>query len=104
MSSTDEKSISLEIVNRGQDVIYREVLCIGQRKARIEICSDAYASQCYAKIWCWDGNEWKELHSLLAMWTLPGNAYKENGDCPSLYDEDRGKLIRVFREVTSDGV
>lgn len=61
---TQFSSLSLEVVKAKQAIEYREVLTLKEFKLRLEMKSDSYKKQCYARISVWNGKEWSFLDSI----------------------------------------
>lgn len=60
-----EKLITKTISKGSQDIIYKEVFEVDNRKLNIEIKSDSYNDQCYARISVLKPDEgWYVLHSI----------------------------------------
>lgn len=57
-------SLSLEVVKSKQAIEYREVLTLKEFKLRLEMKSDSYKEQCYARISVWNGKEWSFVDSI----------------------------------------
>lgn len=57
------KTLDIEISKGTQSIIYTEILDIVGHKAKVEIKSDSYKSQCYAHMSIWDPtlSKWNEL-------------------------------------------
>lgn len=61
---TQFTTLSLEVVKSKQAIEYREVLTLKEFKLRLEMKSDAYKEQCYARISLWNGKEWSLVDSI----------------------------------------
>ena len=99
------KRISLQISAGSQSVNYQEVFTLDGHKLKIEVKSDSYRVQCYARIHVWgDVNKgWVPVHSVHhgSMETPEGLHHKpsKQGLEPHHFQADRNELLRVAREV-----
>lgn len=64
MSKDNIKTIDREIACGRQDVNYFEVVEYSGEKLRIEIKSDSYLSQCFARIMIWSDRKWNFVDSI----------------------------------------
>lgn len=107
-----------KLANAGQSLYYRERLELrsghsfdgvpvgGIHKLRIEICSDSYAFQCYARIERWDGSQWQEVEHVHHgnMETPNSLAYAARGPEGEeaqwqKFEHDRDTLLEAAAEV-----
>jgi hypothetical protein len=101
--------ISKEIGKSGQSVIYKEIteITIGDvlstktEKILIEIKSDSYAFQSYARVSVWDNKKWNLIdhihHSNMA--TETGLAYKPFKIGEEFFNVDRNKLVKIAQTL-----
>ena len=89
-------------VNRGsQSLNYLELVKLDDHKLRIEIKSDTYRAQCYARVSRHDGTQWHHLHDIpsSSMSTPAQLIHKAQHNCPEkmedLFMEDRNELLRI---------
>ena len=62
---TKEKMIETIYYQCGsQSLIYRELYSLNDKKIKLEIKSDSYRSQCYAKSYVLKNDEWNLLYSV----------------------------------------
>jgi hypothetical protein len=101
------RCITKEIATGSQDVTFTEVLHYGAYKLKVEIKSDSYKKQCYARVKRWSGNQWNLVHSINDMKTPTGlyahQKYRKQsapGD-ESEFQLDRDELLRVAKEILS---
>jgi len=98
------KTISQDIGISAQSAVFTKVIACKGHKLRIRIESDSYAFQCSARIERWDGNAWREVHSLhhSNMATETGLAYKARhlkGKDPAWFADDTATLINVAIDI-----
>ena len=71
----------------------------GSHKIRIKIKSDSYKFQSFAKVEKWDGDKWREVHSIHhgSMTTPAGldSWARREGLAESHFKADRKELLRV---------
>ena len=97
------KSLNKELSNGRQSVEYKETLEHNDRKIRIEIKSDSYRNQCYARAKLWDGDKWNFVDDIPSseMSTKDGLAYMppERKATSASFKSDRDKLIKLVKDV-----
>ena len=97
------KTIDKQIALGRQSVQYTEILSIDNVRFKISIKSDSYSFQSYAKIFRWDGSQWKSVHSIHyqlmqtphCMYVWKEIKYKNLQN----FKADRDQLIKVATEV-----
>ena len=102
-----QETISKEITKGRQSMAYKEILRLGEYKVQVKIKSDAYRSQCYAKISIFNKNdlEWRGLddihHSL--MTTKDSLAYQNPRKVVTSEDfrDDRDQLVKMAELLLS---
>ncbi len=71
------KTIESIMYAGSQSISRREIYMLGNFKIKLELKSDAFECQCYARAYALDGLEWKLIHSIpySKMKTKPGLIY-----------------------------
>ena len=104
-TKTKVTRIDRQVCKGRQDVILKEILKYGDLKLKVEIKSDSYRFQCYARISILDTQErkWNILHSIhySNMQTPEKLVYsREEGQwLAAKFSGDRNKLIKMAQEL-----
>lgn len=97
------KTICREIASDRQHGLFTEVVDIDGTKLRVQIKSDSYGFQSYARIEVLDaaGRKWNSLHAIhhSRMETPHELAYSPKGCLPSSFEKDRASLLRVAKDI-----
>ena len=98
------KTISKQVCNGRQDVIFKEVLGHGDIRLKVRIKSDSYDFQSSASIKVWDAanNRWNEVHTLHYSNMQTPHSLRYRGDERAMgqhFAADRKELIRVAKLV-----
>ena len=101
--------ISKAISQGSQSVEYVEILDLPSvyqdqsAKLRIKIKSDSYKFQSFARVEKWDGDKWREVHSIHhgIMLTPTGLSSRPRGEglAFSHFRADRKELLRVAKGI-----
>lgn len=89
------ESINVQCTKLQQGHRYTEVLALGPHKLRVDIRRDSYDFQSSAKIERWDGDQWREVHSLHYGAMATGRW----AEVPSAFADDRNTLIKVATTI-----
>jgi hypothetical protein len=98
------RTIDRQVTHGSQDLTYVEVLMLRDHRLRVEIRSDAYEDQSYARIKRWDGNQWQFLHDLgRGVRKTPAKMhYKDpaiHGSQEAVFLKDRDTLVKLAGEI-----
>jgi len=78
------KTIFREVWQIGQKMGLTEVVGRGSLRLRIRVVSDSYVDQCINVVECWDGDQWRELHTRHVL--VPRGL---------AYGKDRGPVVKA---------
>lgn len=96
-------TLSSDISKGDQSVLFKETLNYGAKKVRIEIKSDAYEKQCFARVSLWDGEKWNRIDFIPSskMNTEDKLAYQpgNKGLRESNFSADRKILLKLAADV-----
>ena len=96
------KTLNKEVGQGRQSAIYKETLDHEGDKVRIEIKSDSYRFQCYARVSIFDGSKWNQIDSIhhSRMKTEDGLVYRPNV-LPNEKDfkADRDRLVSLAKDI-----
>jgi len=102
-SPVKPKTIDKQFGPGGQSVYFVEVVALGPERLRIEIRSDSYMEQSYARVSLFSGGKWQLVHSILPslMKTPHGlsNQPRGKGATEQNFSQDRAQLLRVASAV-----
>jgi hypothetical protein len=95
------KQIELSIAAGRQDVKYKLIGQLGEYKIKIEIRSDSYAFQCYARVYVWKDLEWSFIDSIhhAGMSTKSGLVYTSDPEDATQFKHDKDKLIDIATKI-----
>ena len=97
-----EKLIDKMISKGTQDVTYKEIFELNGRKVKVEVKSDSYDFQCYARVKVLDlHNGWYVLYAIphSEMKTRSGLYYVENWKDEKYFMEDVESLKKMAKEL-----
>jgi hypothetical protein len=94
------KKLNIELCKGGQYHMYKETLEYNGDKLMLEIKSDSYASQCYARIRFWSDKKWNLIDSIhfSNMETLTKLVHRDNVNA-SHFKRDRDTLIKLAKNI-----
>lgn len=97
-----EKLIDKMVSKGTQDVTYKEIFELNGRKVKVEVKSDSYDFQCYARVKVLDvNNGWYVLYAIpySEMKTRSGLYYVENWKNEKYFMEDVESLKKMAKEL-----
>lgn len=107
MTAKAEKTIESIMYAGSQSISRREIYMLGKTKIKLELKSDSYDMQCYAKAYALDGLEWKLIYSIpysqmktgaKLIYAVPyrnGNEEKAKNE----FESDVQRLKKHIREI-----
>lgn len=105
MAAKKETTIQKEISRGSQSIDYLEVVKIGSEKIKINIKSDSYRQQCYARAYTFVNKKWEQVAYIPSskMKTEEKLFYHGNGrgEKESNFTADRAELIRITKALLS---
>lgn len=107
MTVKAEKTIESIMYAGSQSINRREIYMLGKTKIKLELKSDSYKVQCYARAYALDGLEWKLIYSIpySQMNTESELIYKiayRNGNeekAKNEFESDVQRLKKYIREI-----
>jgi hypothetical protein len=94
------KTIDKQCCKRSQSLDYVEVLVLGRDRIRIEIRSDSYKEQCYARCKLWSGGQWQLIHNIMPQeMTTPSELVYKKTAAENDFLKDRTRLLNVAEQV-----
>jgi hypothetical protein len=88
-----------------QDIVYRELVMLTDKKVRIDIKSDSYDFQSHARVSVWNAAEdkWNQIDSLhySAMQTPQGLCYRDGWNDAAHFKKDRDRLLTMAKLILS---
>lgn len=96
------KTLSKEIGRGRQSVTYRETFEHNGKKVRIEIKSDSYDFQCYARVSVFHDFQWNKIDSIhhSRMQTPPKLIYRQYDLANEAdFKADRNRLVKLAKDV-----
>lgn len=95
-----------KVLNKGyQDLTYREIFSLNQRKFKIVIKSDSYLAQCNARVYALETDtlKWNAIYSIhYSNMKTPKTLYvvqKPQNELFSLFKSDRDQLMAMLKEI-----
>lgn len=107
MTTQTENTIESIMYAGSQSISRREIYMLGKTKIKLELKSDSYEMQCYARGYALDGLEWKLIYSIpyTQMQTRNGLVYAvpyRNGNeekAKKEFESDVQRLKKYIREI-----
>lgn len=95
-----------KVLSKGtQDVTYREIFSLNQRKFKIVIESDSYLAQCHARVYALEADtlKWNVVYYIhYSNMKTPKTLYvvqKSENELFALFKADRDQLMAMLKEI-----
>lgn len=96
MKTKTEETIESIMYSGHQSISRREIYMLGKIKIKLELKSDSYEQQCYARAYALDGLEWKVIYS------IPYSQMKTRNGLIYAFDYRNGNEEKAKKEFETD--